>query len=859
MKKKLLAIMSAMVVCMAFIGFNCMSTVSALTVILQVKSISIEKSVLTVGETVPITLEWEYTYGDKSHVSYQSSDPDIADVDYDGNVTAKSPGKAEIIVHNYIYDDKTVEVTVTAPTYPTSFNEYKAFLETYPNFYRIDGDSVYFVNRYLSSAQMSLIVSSNNKLSVSNNTYGYIFSPEEDGSYVVTVEEYREEITETPDEGLGHYHAFYPEIFNYVVVVKNGIITVSYEGTYNWKEALSSNENANENGYEYYEGDVLEGGYFTFVNGCLPNKTGDGEYITTVYGEYSTQSYFCVNLRGKNDPERVTISDNNVAALEKRLETSSSCSGNLDLATPDIINFFGIKALADGKVTVTVDDNNSYPLVVKDGVFYHSENTVTAPTYPTNAKEYEAFVEQYPDFYRIDGDSVYFSDRILGCDISLIVSSNNELSVSDKTYGYIFKPEEDGRYVVTVYQYLSCDDAIDVNIDANENEHWLSYPEIFNYVVDVENGKISVSYKGSRSFEQEVLYGKDILDGSYFSFVNGYIPGSFDKYITTVYGQYTTLSYFCLNLSWKEENFGRIIISDNKVAAEDMSCSTSSAETTDDIMSFIRIMALSDGKVTVTADGNTYYPLVVKDGVFHHEKTAGDVNNDGKLDKADVELLGKWLSATRGVKLADWKAADLNNDGKLNVFDLCLMKRALREANKSETKPMLMMVDYSSGLMLNPYVDISVVDNQGIQYKLHCDYDSYDETTMNILKDLCGNVDYIIENGEKSALITNKDDLSSIAHMVNSSAKYENTEMENWGFDIYDYGSNVLYALYTGENGELKSLQLCTMGSNNQWLNDDDVKSVVANLIEHGYFGDTSIYSYYLENIKGIEKPLSNN
>ncbi len=614
MKKKLLAIMSAIVMCMTFISLSGMSAVSALTVISPIKNAIIQKDILTVGETVPILIEWEYVYGAKSNIAYKSSDPNVADVDSAGNVTAKSPGKAEIIIQNYIYEDKKVDVTVTAASYPETFKEYEDFLEAYPDFYRIDEDSVYFVNRYINSAEMSLIVSSNNKLSVYDNVYGYIFMPEEDGRYVVTVEEYHEEITETPDENLGHYHTFYPEIFNYIVEVKNGEISVAYEGTCSWKDSLELNENTDENGYVYYEGDVLDGGYFTFVNGNIPSKTENNEYITTVYGKYSNQSYFCVNLKDKNDPKRIAISNENKAALEKSFETSSSCSGNLDLATPDIKYFFGIKALADGKVKLTVDGENSYQLIIEDGVFSYDSETLSS------------------------------------------------------------------------------------------------------------------------------------------------IPG--------------------------------------------------------------------------------------------------DVNNDGKLDENDVKLFNKWLSAAKGVKLTNWKAADMNNDGKLNVFDLCLAKRALIEANNGEAKPMLMIVDYSSGWEVKPYINVSVVDNHGIKYTLRCD--SNDALIENNVKDWCGNIDYILKNGEKSVLIKNKDDLSRVAELADSASKYQNTEMENWGVEICDVERHVLYALYTDENGKLNPLELCSTGGSNRWLNDDDVKSVVAMLIETGYFEDEGMYAYYLESI-GIEKPMNNN
>ena len=55
----------------------------------------------------------------------------------------------------------------------------------------------------------------------------------------------------------------------------------------------------------------------------------------------------------------------------------------------------------------------------------------------------------------------------------------------------------------------------------------------------------------------------------------------------------------------------------------------------------------------------------------------GDVDGDGELGVTDVIQIQKWMLATPGTKLKDWKAADFNKDGVLDVFDLGLMKRAL--------------------------------------------------------------------------------------------------------------------------------------------------------------------------------------
>ena len=56
---------------------------------------------------------------------------------------------------------------------------------------------------------------------------------------------------------------------------------------------------------------------------------------------------------------------------------------------------------------------------------------------------------------------------------------------------------------------------------------------------------------------------------------------------------------------------------------------------------------------------------------------SGDVNNNGKLDIADVVMLQKWLVGAPDASLANWKAADFQSDNQITAVDLTLMKRAL--------------------------------------------------------------------------------------------------------------------------------------------------------------------------------------
>ena len=58
-------------------------------------------------------------------------------------------------------------------------------------------------------------------------------------------------------------------------------------------------------------------------------------------------------------------------------------------------------------------------------------------------------------------------------------------------------------------------------------------------------------------------------------------------------------------------------------------------------------------------------------------ETAGDVNNDGKFDVADVVLMQRYLLNDPDAKLANWKSGDLSKDNLLDASDLSLMKQML--------------------------------------------------------------------------------------------------------------------------------------------------------------------------------------
>lgn len=355
--------------------------VSALTVIADIKDVVLEKDVISPGESTKMTVEWDV--GTTFMANFYSSDTNIVQIEDQTvdscTLTGVSEGTAIITVSNNVYS-KTVEVTVK--------DESDRFT------YEIKDGSIIFSN-YAGNAMMSYVISS-------NIGYDYdmicekteaIFTPNENGKYVVTVEEYCEEIFDYSIMD-GHFHYFYPVLTNYTVNVTDDEITVNRKGSCSYYSeeqvedeknmiadiAIDANGNVPAPDFTVYaegtENDMyaLNGAYFSFLNGVLPDYDNNGRYktyITTLHNEYKTESYFCLNAPNSYEDPIVQVSDNELAEVMKKLYTSSSIDGNLQNAALDEMKFYRVKALKDGDVTVTAyfDDVKEYALEIKDGVF----------------------------------------------------------------------------------------------------------------------------------------------------------------------------------------------------------------------------------------------------------------------------------------------------------------------------------------------------------------------------------------------------------------------------------------------------------------------------------------------------------
>ena len=323
-------------------------------------------------------------------------------------------------------------------------------------------------------------------------------------------------------------------------------------------------------------------------------------------------------------------------------------------------------------------------------------------TYPKMADDYFALVEEYPDYFRMQDNSVYFMAHSFLSNPALIVCSENQFTVQDVNYGYVFTPEESGRYIVTMEE-TTLDSVAHEDIVAE-----VQYKRYYSYIVDAGNDGTTVTCENVYHPEETIYtLNSCVTDGDFYAFVNGVLPNvetGNDRYFTTVFENGTVQSLFCLSYPYSKETHSKTVAtSDKTVAGHSMTMGTASAFDADDILTLYVVSARSDGEVTITANEKEEYDLIVENGIFRYRfepdiqpYLMGDVNNDGEFNVADVVLLQKWLLAVPDTHLANWKAADFCNDNILDVFDLCLMKRELLE--KVQT-PISVTMTQTGGVM----------------------------------------------------------------------------------------------------------------------------------------------------------------
>ncbi|MGN0581928.1 MAG: dockerin type I repeat-containing protein [Oscillospiraceae bacterium] len=326
-----------------------------------------------------------------------------------------------------------------------------------------------------------------------------------------------------------------------------------------------------------------------------------------------------------------------------------------------------------------------------------SEGEQTSEKYPSDFEEYKAVLKNNPDMYCIYGETVYFlNSSVQSAEQCLIVNTNSPFDVKHDTYGYVFKPEDNSKYVITSWEMREIITEEDV---VHEHKY---IPCFTNYTVSVKNGVISVSKEGEFTGEPLLSYWDnqpymDLIENSLIAFAGGRINEKY--YFRYLCSENRSIIAFMLKTRYTSEEDDDIII----LEGDDMvkSFKHISAGWTDgdlstptpDMMNSYEISPydsddgnpVEDREVIIkdTSD-NTYYSFVLKSGEIDPSSlkvtdnpVKGDCNFDGIISVSDVIAMKKWILGTGDVQVID--NADMNDDGCVNIIDFCLLKNVFLE------------------------------------------------------------------------------------------------------------------------------------------------------------------------------------
>ncbi len=232
-------------------------------------------------------------------------------------------------------------------------------------------------------------------------------------------------------------------------------------------------------------------------------------------------------------------------------------------------------------------------------------------TYPADADAYAALAAACPEYYREQGNAVYFLEHSLMGETDFVVSAASRSTVEAVDFGYVFTPEEDGRYVIVL------EETIQDCVGDEELTAMVIYKNKHAYIADVENGEITVSYAGNSDGMTDYDDTPCAEDSEYYAYVNGELPGHFDQYITTVYDDDRATSYFCLNSEYTDRLLGtEVTTSDNTVAYCNMQMGVASSIITDDIQALSIVRAVSDGEAILSLNEERHFAVTVEKGIF---------------------------------------------------------------------------------------------------------------------------------------------------------------------------------------------------------------------------------------------------
>lgn len=248
----------------------------------------------------------------------------------------------------------------TDVSYPTNFDEYRKAVENNPDMYMSDGKTVYFLNPSINSAEQKLIVNTNNKAEVSHETYGYVFTPDINGKYIISSEEYHETTTDTADVDVIDEHLYSRRVTNYIVTAENGEISVTKLGRYEGETRDSSY-------YDEKQYTLFKSTYNAFSGGNIR----EDNYFRYVCSEFKTDVKLVMKTRFNSEYDNdIEFLENADKGILEKYTSAGSMSADFTICPPDMMNSYVISAAegSEGNIVIINKENNiSYSIEIRDG------------------------------------------------------------------------------------------------------------------------------------------------------------------------------------------------------------------------------------------------------------------------------------------------------------------------------------------------------------------------------------------------------------------------------------------------------------------------------------------------------------
>ncbi|MCR5600106.1 MAG: dockerin type I repeat-containing protein [Ruminococcus sp.] len=305
----------------------------------------------------------------------------------------------------------------------------------------------------------------------------------------------------------------------------------------------------------------------------------------------------------------------------------------------------------------------------------------------------------------LDGDAILFTTEFENTEI--LVSTQSEIHLSRSSDAFIFRPLNDGRYVVAIVRDIPCE-------PPKPNSIWFPPVEAFAYEILINNSIVNIEgmhklyeSKGENySTVIESFLPNDISFTNYGDF--GSIFGAFYLNVCLSNGLDPIFLYYIREGSTAANVAEESMITSNEPNAEAWylvgdkyersygnnmsnnefpSIGKKGLPTKEfDISPVIYSESPPDGslKIILCEDKKTkvyeidykgYDP--VPSTLKKTECPENDINADGNFNIADVLQFQKYLLGNDDSYVFNWRAADMNNNGVLDVFDLIQLKKAL--------------------------------------------------------------------------------------------------------------------------------------------------------------------------------------